>query len=97
MDITKKSVIRLIVLVVLLFNAGLSMAGINPIPVTEADITGIIDGLWNVASLIAALATAVWSWWKDAPLTQAGKAGHDLTVQIKEDGYYHGDIIESEN
>ena len=75
-----KAIIRLIVMAVLTVNAGLTLAGVNPIPFDETLFT-------EIATQIAAGAAIVWAWYKDAPITKAGKKGHEVTKAIKQDGY----------
>lgn len=90
MNVTKKAVIRLIVVLVAALNAILTAKGINPIPFDEAAVTEWVSYAFDAAMV-------VWVWWKDAPITQAGITGHDITKAIKEDGFeILGKLFESE-
>ena len=79
MDVKKKAITRLIVAAIAMFNAILTAAGVNPIPLDETLVTELISYAFDLAML-------VWVWWKDAPLTRAGITGHDVMRAIKEDG-----------
>lgn len=93
---TKKSIIRLVIAFLLIINFGLTAFGINPIPITEDQITDMVNTGYNFVSACAVAFQVIWVWWKDAPMTNAGRAGHELTIQLKEDGH-NGDIIEQED
>ncbi len=71
-----KAIIRLIVMIVLTVNAGLTLAGLNPIPFDESAFT-------EVATQIAAGISIVWSWWKDAPMTKEACEGTGYTRLLK--------------
>lgn len=58
-----KAITRLAVTLVLFANAILTAAGKNPIPLDEATITEFV-------SYVASFSMLVWSWWKNAPMTQ---------------------------
>lgn len=59
-----KALIRLLVMAVLTVNAGLTLAGKNPIPFDETTFT-------EIATQIAAGLSVVWSWWKNNNVTDA--------------------------
>lgn len=80
-----KAIIRLIVMIVLTVNAGLTLAGINPIPFDESAFTG-------AATQIAAGISIVWSWWKNANITEAAQYSQTILKAVKEDGL----VIEGE-
>lgn len=64
----KQAVIRLVVLGILLGNQALVTMGWNPLPFSEEEIyTGV--------SSIATILVAVYTWWKDNPVTK--KAQHN--------------------
>lgn len=71
-----KALIRLLVMAVLTVNAGLTLAGVNPIPFDESAFT-------EVATQIAAGLSIVWSWWKDAPMTAEACEGTGYTRLLK--------------
>ena len=71
-----KAIIRLIVMIVLTVNAGLTIAGINPIPFDESAFT-------EAATQVAAGISIVWSWWKDAPMTNEACEGTGYTRLLK--------------
>lgn len=71
-----KAIIRLIVMIVLTVNAGLTLAGINPIPFDESAFT-------EAATQVAAGVSILWSWWKDAPITKEACEGTGYTRLLK--------------
>lgn len=77
--LTSKAFARIIVFFVLFINSILTAKGINPIPLDEVAV-----GDW--ISNAAAGLSAVWIWYKDAPLTKGGKIGHAKTVDVKKNG-----------
>lgn len=74
-----KALIRLIVTIVLTINAGLTLAGINPIPFDETMFT-------EVAVQVAAGLSIIWSWWKNANITTAAQLAQNVLTGIREDG-----------
>ena len=57
----------------------LTAKGINPIPFDESMVA-------EVCSYVFAGIMALWSWWKDAPMTKIGKKHHDEMVLEKQTG-----------
>lgn len=80
-----KAIIRLIVMIVLTVNAGLTIAGINPIPFDESAFT-------EAATQVAAGVSILWSWWKNANITEAAQYSQTILKAVKEDGL----VIEGE-
>lgn len=80
-----KAIIRLIVMIVLTVNAGLTLAGLNPIPFDESAFT-------EAATQVAAGVSIVWSWWKNANITEAARYSQTILKAVKEDGL----VIEGE-
>ena len=72
-----KSVIRFIVMAILLINMGLTIAGKNPIPFDETAVTEWL-------TIAAGGLSAIWSWWKNAPMTQAAQAAQAVLEDEKE-------------
>lgn len=56
------TIIRTIVLIIALFNQGLAIFGKEAFPITE-------DQIYQVVTLIATIASAVWAWWKNNSFT----------------------------
>ncbi len=73
----KNAIIRLVVLAVLLFNQALTTLGYNPLPFSEAEI---FEGV----SALATTVVAVWSWWKNAPITKEAKEAQKLLEELKQ-------------
>lgn len=88
-----KAIVRVIVMMLALINAGLALTGHSPLPITEEQINELFDVIYQAISCAFGVGMTVWSWWKDAPMTKAGQIGHEKTLQEKEDGN-NGDIIE---
>ena len=62
MNVKKETIIRTVILVVALINQGLTVAGINLLPISDEQITEFLSlGLTIVASL--------WAWWKNNSFT----------------------------
>lgn len=78
-----KSIVRLIVMVVLIINSGLALAGKTPLPINE---TTFADNLYTVLSIISMFASSFWSWWKDAPMTEKAQEANEYFKALKEDG-----------
>lgn len=81
-----KAIIRLMIMIVLTVNAGLTLAGINPIPFDESAFT-------EAATQVAAGISIVWSWWKNANITEAAQYSQTILKAVKEDGL----VIEDED
>lgn len=75
----EKAIIRIIVTAVGFINAVLVAKGISPIPFDEALVTEVISYLF-------AGGMAIWSWWKNAPMTKAAQEAQTYMKAIKEDG-----------
>lgn len=75
----KSAIIRLIVMAVLMVNMVLTLAGKNPMPFDEAELTE-----W-LAVAAAGLST-LWSWWKNNNVTAAAREAQNTLKAIKEDG-----------
>lgn len=62
MNVKKETIIRTVILIVALINQGLTVAGINLLPISDEQITEFLSlGLTIVASL--------WAWWKNNSFT----------------------------
>ena len=79
MEANIKALVRIIVTFVCLINAVLVAKGISPIPFDEALVT-------EVVSYLFAGGMALWSWWKNAPITKAAQEAQVYLKAIKEDG-----------
>lgn len=73
MKIKTDTIVRTVVLIVALINQGLSMAGINILPITDEQISEVI-------TLVITISASLWSWWKNNSFTpNAIKADQYLT------------------
>lgn len=63
MNIKPDTIARTIILALALVNQILTIAGINPIPVSE-------DEIYTVVSTFITIAASVWAWWKNNSFTQ---------------------------
>lgn len=61
--IKKDTIIRTIVLIVALINQGLTIAGKNPLPFEDAEITEILSYIFTICA-------SLWSWWKNNSFTK---------------------------
>lgn len=73
------AIIRLIVMAVLMVNMVLTLAGKNPIPFDEAELTEWL-------TVAAAGLYTLWSWWKNNNVTTAAQEAQNTLKAIKEDG-----------
>jgi SPP1 family holin len=67
--ISAGTIARLIILMLGLVNAVLVMFGIDTIPIADGTVNQLVAVLWNVTA-------ALWSWWKDNPVTVESRARH---------------------
>lgn len=74
--ITKESVIGVIVLLVALINAVLQMFGLNTLPITNDDVSGIISTLFLIGS-------TTYSVYKNFNVTPASQTAQKVTDMIK--------------
>ncbi|MDX8288826.1 phage holin [Metabacillus indicus] len=70
----KGTVLRTVLLFVALINQSLIMLGYPILPIEEGQITGLIDGLYLVGSLIFTVVTSLIAWFKNNYVTAKGKA-----------------------
>ena len=75
----RNAIIRLIVMAVLMVNMVLTLAGKNPIPFDEAELTEWL-------TVAAAGLSTLWSWWKNNNVTTAAQEAQNTLKAIKEDG-----------
>lgn len=75
MSVKKDTIIRTVILALALINQCLTMAGVNPIPVKDEQLTELLSLLFTVAA-------SMWAWWKNNSFTQeaimADEVMHDL-------------------
>ena len=74
--ITKESVIGVVVLVVALVNAILQMFGLNTLPITNDDVSGIISTIFLIGS-------TAYSVYKNFNVTPASQTAQKVTDMIK--------------
>jgi SPP1 family holin len=67
--VTAQAVTRLAVLVLGLLNAVLEMSGIKVLPISNDELSAAISAVWLIGS-------ALWSWWKDNPITRQSVGRH---------------------
>ncbi len=77
MTVSANTVIRTIILIVTLVNQALTMAGKNPLPFAEED-------LYEVLSMVAAIAATVWAWWKNNSFTKNAVAADEYMSELKQ-------------
>ena len=66
-----------------LVNAGLSLAGFNPLPFTDEQVSA------TLFAVIGVLGT-VYGWWKNQNITSASFAGQQLVDALKKEGVVNG-------
>lgn len=75
----RSAIIRLIVMAVLMVNMVLTLAGKNPIPFDEAELTEWL-------TVAAAGLSTLWSWWKNNNITKKAQEAQNTLQGLKEDG-----------
>ena len=70
------TIVRTIVLIVALFNQGLAMFGKEAFPITE-------DQVYQGATLIATVASAICAWWKNNSFTKNAIEADKVLEQLK--------------
>lgn len=75
--VSKEVWIRLAVLVLALANQFLTMAGMNPIAVSETELYSVLSGIVTIASVI-------WAAWKNNSLTPSAQQSDIVMKNLKE-------------
>lgn len=78
-----KAVVTILVTLFSLANAGLSLAGFNPLPFTNEQVST------TVFSVIGVIGT-IYGWWKNQNITSASLAGQQLVDALKKEGVVNG-------
>lgn len=78
-----KAVVTIVVTLYALINAGLSLAGINPLPFTDEQVSASVFGVIGIAGTI-------YGWWKNQNITSASLAGQQLVDALKKEGVVNG-------
>lgn len=78
-----KAVVTILVTLFSLANAGLSLAGFNPLPFTNEQVSAT---LFAVVGVIG----TVYGWWKNQNITSASIAGQQLVDALKKEGVVNG-------
>lgn len=74
--IKKETIIRTIVLIVALINQGLIVAGKNPLPFADEQITELLSYLFTIAA-------SLWAWWKNNSFTQHAIKADEVLARLK--------------
>lgn len=78
-----KAGVTIVVTLYALINAGLSLAGINPLPFTDEQVSASVFGVIGIAGTI-------YGWWKNQNITSASLAGQQLVDALKKEGVVNG-------
>lgn len=78
-----KAVVTILVTLFSLANAGLGLAGFNPLPFTNEQVSAT---LFAVVGVIG----TVYGWWKNQNITSASLAGQQLVDALKKEGVVNG-------
>lgn len=78
-----KAGVTIVVTLYALVNAGLSLAGINPLPFTDEQVSASVFGVIGIAGTI-------YGWWKNQNITSASLAGQQLVDALKKEGVVNG-------
>lgn len=74
--IKKDTIIRTIVLVIALINQALTIAGKNPLPFEDEEITEFLSYIFTVAA-------SLWAWWKNNSFTQNALEADKVLDELK--------------
>ena len=75
-NVKASTIIRTVVLLLALVNQGLTIAGLNVLPITEDQVT-------EVLSLVFTIGASLWAWWKNNSFTPAAIKADELMVELK--------------
>ena len=78
-----KAIVTILVTLFSLANAGWSLAGFNPLPFTNEQVSAT---LFAVVGVIG----TVYGWWKNQNITSASLAGQQLVDALKKEGVVNG-------
>ena len=78
-----KAIVTILVTLFSLANAGLSLAGFNPLPFTDEQVSA------TLFAVVGVLGT-VYGWWKNQNVTYASLAGQQLVDALKKEGVVNG-------
>lgn len=78
-----KAVVTILVTLFSLANAGLSLAGFNPLPFTDEQVSATLFAVIGVIGTI-------YGWWKNQNITSASLAGQQLVDALKKEGVVNG-------
>ena len=74
--IKKDTIIRTIVLIIALVNQALTIAGKNPLPFEDEEITEFLSYIFTVAA-------SLWAWWKNNSFTQNALEADKVLDELK--------------
>ena len=75
-NVKASTIIRTVVLVLALVNQGLTMAGLNVLPISEEQVN-------EVLSLVFTIGASLWAWWKNNSFTSAAIKADELMGELK--------------
>lgn len=75
----QKAIVRLVVLVIVLINQALIVAGWNPLPFSE-------DQIYEGVSTVATVVIALWAWWKNNSITKEAQDADEVLRELKAKG-----------
>ena len=78
-----KAGVTIVVTLYALINAGLSLAGINPLPFTDEQVSASVFGVIGITG-------TVYGWWKNQNITSASLAGQQLVDALNKEGVVTG-------
>ncbi len=79
----KGTIIRTIVLIVASFNQAAAIFGWTPLPFGEDSVTAIINGGYEVVTVLLTVIAGVINWWKNNPFTPEAKQANEIMKQLK--------------
>ena len=79
MNVKKETIIRTVILIVALINQGLTVAGVNLLPISDEQITEFL-------SLALTIGASLWSWWKNNSFTKNAIEADKVLESLKKGG-----------
>lgn len=83
MKASKGTIIRTVVLFIALLNSLFVIMGINPLPISEEQVTGLVEAIYTVASIALLLFSTIVTWWKNNSFTKEALEADKTLKKLK--------------
>lgn len=75
-NVSAKTWVRTLILIVALVNQAMVTMGMNPIPFSDEE-------LYSAATMVVTAASAIWAWWSNNSFTAAAQEADKVMDEIK--------------